>query len=76
MLRLDQDVNTHLNPNLSLTLETTTIQMVATRLQWPCHLHATRVRHNSKNKFFIIRFYKHLRKTNVKMMDLLTLENK
>lgn len=42
-LRLDQDVNTLPNLNLSLTSETTTIQMVDTQAQWPLHLHAIQV---------------------------------
>lgn len=62
MLRVDQDVNTHLNPNPSLTLEMTTIQMAVTQLQWPCHLHATQVRHSSRKKnTFHYRFLQTLR---------------
>ena len=46
MLNLDRDVNTHPNPNLSLTSEIITIQMVATQPQWRLHLHATQVRYS------------------------------
>lgn len=45
-LRLDQDVNTHPNPNLSLTLETITTQMADTQPQWPLLLHVIQVREN------------------------------
>lgn len=77
MLRVDQDANTHLNPNPFLTLEMTTIQMAVTRLQWPCHLHATQVRHSLRKKIhFIIGFSEHLGKSNVIMMNVLTVENK
>lgn len=71
MLSLDPDVNTHPSPNLSLTSETTTIQMVDTQPQWPLHLHAIQVRNGSKIfeyfsvTMFFCKFVINSRRTNV-----------